>query len=169
MCARLLLLCCWRRLGVVLGKGLVRRHGEVPEPDHSPSPHPGGPGSLRSQQSSGSDCPSSRAAWQLQSAPAAFSTLANSHTCEADRPSFPKDREATCPSPLLPGSQTHDGCSSPLFTLLTGCSQDGRLAPAQAAASCRRSRHRHLRRRGRSVGGRACQLVSLSACVLVRL
>ena len=113
--------------------------------------------------------PSRAAAWQLQSAPAAFSTLANSHTCEADRPSFPKDREATCPSPLLPGSQTHDGCSSPLFTILSSCSQDGRLAPAQAAASCRRSRHRHLRRRGRSVGGRACQLVSLSACVLVRL
>ena len=25
---------------MVLGKGLVRRHGGVPEPDHSPSPHP---------------------------------------------------------------------------------------------------------------------------------
>ena len=60
------------RLGVVLCKGLVRGDGGVPEPDHSPPPHPGSR-LLRSQQSSGSDCPTSRAAWQLQSAPAAFS------------------------------------------------------------------------------------------------
>ena len=159
-----------RILGVVLGEGLVGGHdgvgGGVPEP-YGPAQgaHPllhvllvdPLPTELRLR------LPSRAAAWQLQSAPAAFSTLANSHTCEADRHRA-SQRTARPPAPHLffrDHRPTNDGCSSPLFTLLTGCSQDGRLAPAEAAASCRRSRHRHLRRRGRSVGGRACELVSL--------
>ena len=135
---------------MVLGKGLVRRHGGVPEPDHSPSPHPGGPGSLRSQQSSGSDCPSSRAAWQLQSAPAAFSK-ANSHTCSPKGPATPRPPAPPGPSGLPDGARLPPppglGCSCtllytlPLPFLVTA-------APAGAAVSCRRSRH--LRRRGRA-------------------
>ena len=139
------------RLGVVLCKGLVRGDGGVPEPDHSPPPHPGSR-LLRSQQSSGSDCPTSRAAaWQLQSAPAAFSHKLPHLFSQRTR--NPPTAEATCSGPFRdPCHGAGLGCSCTLFSTCfaaAAISADS-CTGTGAACSCRRSRHLRLRRGGPS-------------------